>query len=269
MEAKAEAVVTRPSAWRSVWAIARATLLEAMRARVFYVLILFGIAMIGFSRAFTWLSPGEESKVILDMGISTITLIGVIVAIFFGAGLIPSDVENRTILTVLSKPVTRGQYVVGKFLGMALILLACILPMAVFYWLAAKFYVNFWEWDLVKAIVLIYFQLLTLASVVIAVSTVASFIVNVVFGFTVYILGNLVSYILHLMKRVESEVLRFMLAVLYYLLPQLERFSPGEGVFEYQTIPLKDMLVTIGIYAILYILAMLVLSWFLFGEREV
>lgn len=267
MEAKA--VVAKPSALGSVWAIARATLLEALRARVFYVLVLFGIAMILFSRAFTWLSPGEEAKVILDLGISTITLIGVIVAIFFGSGLIPNEVENRTILTVLSKPVTRGQYVVGKFIGMALILLVCLLPMAVFYWMAAKFYVGFWEWDLVKGVVMIYFQFLMLSSVVIAISTVASYIVNVVFGFTIYVLGNLVSYILHLMKRVEFELLRYALGVLYYLLPQLERFNPGEGIFEYETIKSTDLLLTIGIYAIPYILAMMILAWFLFSDREV
>lgn len=269
MEAKVEAVVTRPSAWRSVWAIARATLLEAIRARIFYVLLLFGIVIIGFSQAFTWLSPGEEAKVVLDLGISSMTLIGVVVAIFFGAGLIFREVEDRTILTILSKPVTRGQYVAGKLLGMALILLVCLLPMAIVYWMAARFYVMFWEWDLVKAVAMIYVQLLMLASVVVAVSTVGSYIVSVVLGFGIYILGNLVSYILHLITRVELEGLRYALWVLYYLLPHLERFNPGEGIFEGEVIKNMDLLLTIGVKGIPYILAMLVLAWVLFSEREV
>ncbi len=253
----------------AAWAIARATFKEAVRARVFYILLFFGILIIITSRLFTWLSPGEEVKVVLDLGLASITLIGVIVTIFFGGALIPTDVERRTILTVLSKPVTRGQYVLGKFEGMALILLACVLPMGAVYWAAIyAYYPKAIEFDQVKAVLLIYLQLLVLSSVVIAISTLASYIINVVFAFAIYVMGNMISYMAYLAKRVESIPLSFLLHLLRYVVPNLELFNPGEGIFEYEVITGKALLGALG-YGILYIAVMLLLAWLFFQEREV
>ncbi len=102
----------------AVAAIAVNTLRDAIRNRVLYILVFFALLMIGTSSLLATLSYVERDRILQDVGFAAIRFVGAAIAIFMGVGLIHREVERRTIYTILSKPVTRTQFLVGKYLGM-------------------------------------------------------------------------------------------------------------------------------------------------------
>jgi ABC-type transport system involved in multi-copper enzyme maturation permease subunit len=101
-----------------VLAIAINTVRDAVRNRVLYILVFFAVVMIGTSVMLSTLSYVERDRILQDVGFSSIRFFGAAIAIFLGVGLIHREVERRTIYTILSKPVTRAQFLAGKYLGL-------------------------------------------------------------------------------------------------------------------------------------------------------
>src|SRR5262250_3694856 len=112
-------------------AIARNTFREAVRDRVLYNLILFALLLIGSAIFIGELSAGQEAKIVVDLGLSAMLLFGVFIAIFVGVGLVYKEIERRTIYAIFSKPVGRGEFLVGKYLGLCLTLLVNVAVMGV------------------------------------------------------------------------------------------------------------------------------------------
>src|SRR5215211_9360086 len=114
--------------WR-IAAIARNAFREAVRDRVLYNLVLFVLLLTGAAIFIGELSGGQERKIIVDLGLSAMLLFGVFIAIFVGVGLVYKEIERRTVYAIFSKPVGRGQFLVGKYFGLCLTLLVNILVM--------------------------------------------------------------------------------------------------------------------------------------------
>ncbi|PYS80101.1 MAG: hypothetical protein DMF66_00510, partial [Acidobacteria bacterium] len=112
----------RASTARRVLAIARNTFREAVRDRVLYNLVLFVLLLTGGAVFLGELSAAQEAKIIVDMGLSAMLLFGVFIAIFVGVGLVYKEIERRTIYAIFSKPVGRGEFLAGKYLGLCLTL---------------------------------------------------------------------------------------------------------------------------------------------------
>src|ERR1044072_2278969 len=103
-------------------AIARNTFREAVRDRSLYNPILFALLLIGSAIFIGELSAGQEAKIIVDLGLSAMLLFGSFIAIFVGVGLVYKEIERRTLYAIFSKPVGRGEFLVGKYLGLCLTL---------------------------------------------------------------------------------------------------------------------------------------------------
>lgn len=101
-----------------ILAIAGNTMREAIRSRVLYVLLFFALALIGAGVLLSTLSYVERDRILQDIGFAAIRVFGVAIAIFVGIGLIHREVDRRTIYTILSKPISRTQFLVGKYLGL-------------------------------------------------------------------------------------------------------------------------------------------------------
>jgi len=110
-------------------AIVRNTFREAVRDRVLYNLILFALLLIGSAIFIGELSAGQEAKIVIDLGLSAMLLFGAFIAIFVGVGLVHKEIERRTLYAILSKPIGRGQFLFGKYLGLNLTLLVNIVVM--------------------------------------------------------------------------------------------------------------------------------------------
>src|SRR5712671_5591832 len=114
---------TSTVAWRRVLAIARNAFREAVRDRVLYNLVVFVLLLIAGAIFLGEISAGQEAKIIVDLGLSAILLFGVFIAIFVGVGLVYKEIERRTLYAILSKPIGRGEFLLGKYLGLCLTLL--------------------------------------------------------------------------------------------------------------------------------------------------
>lgn len=108
--------------WRRIRAVAGNTFLEAVRQKVFAVLLIFALALIGGSNYFAEFSFQEQFKFLKDLGYATISLTGLLVGLLGAAQLIPAEIERRTILTALCRPLRRWEFVVGKYLGLVSLL---------------------------------------------------------------------------------------------------------------------------------------------------
>ncbi len=112
-------------------ALAINTFREAIRDKVLYSLIFFAVLMIGISVILDNLTIGEPTKIIKDFGLASIEIFGVLIAIFVGIGLVYKEMERKTIYNILSKPIHRYQFIIGKYLGLVLTLLVEVLTMSI------------------------------------------------------------------------------------------------------------------------------------------
>src|SRR5881396_979837 len=155
--------VQRGSVVLRIAAIAKNAFREAVRDRVLYNLVLFVLLLTGTAIFIGELSGGQERKVIVDLGLSAMLLFGVFISIFVGVGLVYKEIERRTIYAIFSKPVGRGEFLVGKYLGLCLTLFVNIVVMAVGVSLALIYVSRGWDplalriWP---AILLIYLELM-------------------------------------------------------------------------------------------------------------
>ena len=105
---------------RCIWTIAVNTVRESIRSKLLYGLLFFAVGMIGSGAAVASLSYVEGHRILQDVGMGAVRLFGVAIAILVGINLIHKEVDRRTVYTILSKPLSRAEFLVGKFLGLTL-----------------------------------------------------------------------------------------------------------------------------------------------------
>src|SRR5947199_10464011 len=115
---------------KATLAIAVNVFRESVRDKILYNLVLFAILMIGASYVIGQLTAGQDVKIIKDLGLAATTLFGLFIAVFIGIGLVSKEVERRSIYSLLSKPIHRYQFVLGKYAGLVLTLVVNVAVMA-------------------------------------------------------------------------------------------------------------------------------------------
>src|SRR4030095_11406066 len=209
-------------------AIARNAFREAVRDRVLYNLVLFVLLLIAGAIFLGELSAGQEAKIIVDLGLSAMLLFGAFIAIFVGVGLVYKEIERRTLYAILSKPIGRGQFLLGKYLGLCLTLLINVLVMGVGVSLALIYVRRGWDPLAVQiwpAIFLIYFELMIITAVALLFSSFSSPALSALLTFFVFIIGHFSADLKSLATTGNSAAARLLFRTLYYLLPNLTNFS--------------------------------------------
>lgn len=118
------------AALQRVWAIALNTFREATRNRVLYVLVLFAVGLMGFSIVLGELSLHEDVRVIKDIGLAGISIVGLVIALFLGVNLLSKELDRKTVFFVIPKPLHRHEFLLGKYLGMVVMLGVLVVLMA-------------------------------------------------------------------------------------------------------------------------------------------
>ncbi len=255
-----------PGALSAVTAIAHNTFREAIRDRILYLLLAFAILLIAVSRLLAMLTVGSEEKIIKDVGLSAISLFGVLTAMFVGVSLVWKEIERRTILTLLANPVRRWQFVAGKYLGLLLVLAMNVGLMSVallaLLWLRGEPALA-----LLPALGLTYLELALVTAFAILFSSFTNPMLAALGTFSVYVVGHL-SWSLELLgERLPAGAGRVLCAVLYRVLPDLERLNIRAEVVH--GLPLPDgYLVAATLYGVSYAVAVLVLACIVFERRD-
>ncbi len=107
------------NAMKQIWLLSKITYKEGVRNRILLGILLVAVLFSAFNIIFTQTFAHDLSKVSVDLGLSTVSLAGLAVIFFMGINLLARDFEKRTIYMVLSRPIARWQYVLGKFMGLA------------------------------------------------------------------------------------------------------------------------------------------------------
>jgi ABC-type transport system involved in multi-copper enzyme maturation permease subunit len=253
-----------------VVSIALHTFKEAVRDKVLYNLIVFAFLMIAASILFSSISVGIQQIIVIDLGLSSISVFGVIMAIFIGIGLVSKEIERRTIYLILSKPVRRLEFIVGKYLGLVLTLVINTAIMTVGFYLAIFYQTRHLGADDLGLLAAIYFILLQLAIVValaIFFSCISTPILSAVFTFCVYVIGHFLSEMRWLGTTLHNGVVSKVTATLYYLLPNLSDFDFITRTAHGEKIS-GALLVSNSLYALLYVTVLISASILIFEERE-
>lgn len=255
---------------RRIGAIAIYTFKEAARERVLYNLVVFALLMIGGAILVGHISVGIEQIVIVNLGLSSISVFGLLMAIFIGIGLVYKEIERRTIYTILSKPVRRWEFILGKYAGLCLTILINTTIMTAGFYAALFYQKRHLSAEDLRPLGAVYFILLELALVVglaIFFSSISTPILSALFTFCVYLIGHFLGEIRFLGERSENVFVQKFTLGIYYLLPNftdfdvIARVAHGHGVA-------WSSIMTNSLYALLYVAILLSAAVLIFEERE-
>jgi len=257
-------------AWQRVAAIARNAFREAVRDRVLYNLVVFALLLITGAIFLGELSAGQEAKIIVDLGLSAILLFGVFIAIFVGVGLVYKEIERRTLYAILSKPIGRGEFLLGKYLGLCLTLLVNVGIMGVGLSLALIYVKRGWNPLVARiwpAILLLYVELIILTGVAMLFSSFSSPALSALLTFFVFVIGHFSADLKLLSQSTPSMPARWFFAGLYYLLPNLANYNAITAA-AHGLSPEPSFLITTIVYGVIYVGVLLAGTTLVFRRRN-
>jgi len=261
---------TRGFAWRRIAAIARNAFREAVRDRVLYNLVLFVLLLTAAAVFLGELSGGQEAKIIVDLGLSAALLFGAFIAILVGVGLVYKEIERRTLYAILAKPVGRGEFLLGKYLGLSLTLLVNVAIMGGGVSLALLYVRRGWDPLIAQvwpAMFLIYVELLILTAVALLFSAFSSPALSALLTFFIFVIGHFSADLKTLATSMGTVPARWFFSGLYYLLPNLSNYSVITATAHGHTPGAQTIIVAVG-YAAIYIIVLLAAATLIFSRRN-
>lgn len=253
---------------------------ESVRDKVLYNLVAFAMLLMGASYLIGQLTVGQDLKIIKDLGLAATLLFGLFIAVFIGIGLVSKEVERRSIYTLLSKPIRRQQFILGKYCGLLLTLAVNIAAMtAAFYvvlavvmWTQPAAAKAIWEAPaldpaLLKAVLLIYAELAIVTACALFFSSFSTPLLSAAFTVGIFVIGQFNADLKHFENVVSSRPAAWLARTLYYLLPNLAPFDVKAAVVHGLAVPNGYLLLTLG-YAAVYIAALLLVTMMIFARRD-
>ncbi len=260
----------------TILTIARNTFRENIRDKVLYNLVLFALIMILSSMALGQLTLGHEEKVIIDLGLASISVFGTLIAIFIGISLVYKELEKRTVYALLAKPVHRYQFVLGKYLGLLFTLLVNIIVMAAGLILTLMYHggVGFQGYlRLIPVVYLIYLSLALTTALALLFSTFSTPALSALFTIFLWVTGHFNGDLLEFSRLPKSATMQSLFRVSYYVVPNLSNFTSVDGrnvignAAHGQAIGLSAVL-WVTAYALIYCGILILLSIAVFSRRD-
>jgi ABC-type transport system involved in multi-copper enzyme maturation permease subunit len=256
--------------------IAGNTFRENIRDKVLYNLILFALLMIVSSFLLGQLTLGFEDKVIVDLGLSSISIFGTLIAIFIGISLVYKELERRTVYVLLSKPVRRWEFILGKYLGLLFTLFVNVSVMTVGLALILSRAGGTTLQNcarLVPAVYLIFLSLALVTAVALLFSAFSTPALSALFTLFVWIIGHFNADLVQFARLAKSGAAEFVSRVLYYALPNISNFTAVDSRNVIQNAasyePLRAGAVGWAtVYAVLYCTILLAVTVAIFSRRD-
>jgi ABC-type transport system involved in multi-copper enzyme maturation permease subunit len=251
---------------RRVWAVAYNTHLESVRQRFFLGQILFAFLLIASALILKDISVGQDAKILKDIGLASTEFFGTLIAIFLGADLINRDIEKRTLHLLLVKPLSRTEFIVGRYLGLCSTILTSILLMCLGITLALATVHASFSWALVKAAYAIALLVCLTGAISTFLSTTTSRPLALLGASILCVLGRM-SDVLKNASMVLEGFPDWLGRSLYYVVPNLQNFDLKTRAVYGDAIP-DQVLLHISAYAAAYVVGLLALAALLFASRD-
>jgi Cu-processing system permease protein len=256
--------------FRRISTIAFHTFKQSVRDKVLYNLVFFAVIMIAASLLVGGISIGIEQIILVNLGLSAILVFGVLIAIFIGISLVSREIERKTLYNVLSKPVARWEFIVGKYLGLFFTLIVNTGIMTAGFYLTLFYQAPHFERLDVASLEAVYFIVLELALVVgvaLFFSCISSPALAALFTLCFFVIGNLLNDLRWYGLQSGSAAIKQLTSVLYYLFPNFRDFNIISEVAHGMLVPGR-LLISNSLYALLYAVVLVSASIMIFEERE-
>lgn len=250
-----------------IMGLARNTLREGIRDRLFLAIGIFGAIVLVSSLIIGPLSLGEQVRITQDIGLAAISILSFLIAILIGTGIVYREIEKRTIYTVVSKPLSRWQFIVGKFVGLTATVGLLVIGMTVVLVITNWFVCGCFKPQILTALLLTWMELMLLTALSVLMSTLCSPILGAVFTFLMFVIGHTSADLKELAIRFGSTPVRIFASALYYSVPNLEYLNVRSKV-------IHDVDVGVGYaafacsYALLYTTVFLIIAILVFERKE-
>lgn len=278
--------------------IARATTKEALRQPVFLLITMIGLVVLIMNVWVPYFSMGDDTKMYIDCGLATVLICSLILSVWTASVSVADEIEGKTAMTLLSKPINRRQFVWGKYVGIfqsALIMVAVLglvfffltyykvhydkreaaeeqTPLLYFRDVGLPFpapYLNRVYFEVARTILpgltLILMEVAVMTAVSVAISTRVPMMVNISTCFAVFVIGHLTPVLVA--SNVQNVFVKFVARLLATVLPELDNFNMSAAVSTGKNIP-PDYLGLAGLYCLAYVAAMITLAFLLFEDRD-
>ena len=247
--------------------VAGNTFRETIRDKILYNLVLFAVLLIGTSILLGTLTIGEQARIVNDLGLAAINLVAVIIAIFVGIGLVTKEIERRTVYTILARPITRVQFVLGKYMGLGLIVIVNIAIMFVMFLGTILLTGNVIHGSLFQAVELILVETLLVMAMALFFSTFSSSTLSATMTLGLFVIGHLTSDLKGIAEKSQSQFTEAALTALYYICPNLEMLNI-KGQAASGLLVAAGYQATATVYGLLYAGLLLTGACFIFQRRD-
>src|SRR5580704_16292043 len=261
----------------------RATTKEAIRQPLFPLLMALALIVLVTNTFVPFFSFGEDYRMLIDCGLATILICGLLLAVWTSSTSIADEIEGKTAMTLLSKPINRRQFVLGKFVGIMVAVFWLILPLVICF-LALVYYKVGYDsresanpdpesafkltimLNTIPGLILSFFEICVLTAVSVAISTRVPMVVNMVTCFAIFVVGHVTSLMVE-RGVLQIELVQFTAKLLATALPNLELFKTEAAISTGGLVP-ADYLGYAALYCGAFSAAAIFLAFILFEDRD-
>ncbi|MER3494416.1 MAG: ABC transporter permease [Mastigocladus sp. ERB_26_2] len=253
-----------------LYVIATNVFREVVRDRILFMI---GFYIIILATAIYFLpefAAATEDKMFLDFALAAMNLLGLVVAVFVGTGLINKEIEKRTVLVLIAKPISRAELIVGKYMGLLSLLAVLITAMTVITLVFLQ--LGKFPYSIASVLISAFFlflQLSLMTAVAMTLGVFTSSLLATVLTFAVYLMGNITQDILQLGRLGRKHGIETLTQALYLVLPDLSRLDvKNDAIYGLAALPNSTTLISNVGYGLLYTLMLLVIAILIFSQRE-
>jgi len=263
--------------------IARATTKEAVRQPVFLLCMALALVVLAINTVLPFFSLGDDVKMLKDCGLATILISGLLIAVWTASTSVADEIEGKTAMTLLSKPINRRQFVLGKYIGIVQAVLWYMLPITIVFLGLIYFKVAYDAKEgsqeapevarrmaevvqVIPGLVLLFLEIAVLAAVSVAISTRLPMVVNLTSCFAIFVVAHLTGVLVQA-SLVKNEFVLFWARLIATVLPGLEFYNITAAVATGDMAP-PDYLGYSALYCGCYCTAAILFAFILFEERD-
>jgi ABC-type transport system involved in multi-copper enzyme maturation permease subunit len=251
-----------------IWAVASNVFREVMRDRIFLTIGFYAVLMLAAWRLLPEVSGAAQDKILTDFGTASSSLLGVLITIFVGTNLINKEIEKRTVFTIVTKPISSIEFILGKHLGLSAVLAIVVTGMtAIYLCMLSLAHINYQLFPLLLASVFLFLELCLIAAAALLFGVFTSSILAILLTFSLYLVGHLSEGMVKLAGVTKNPGFQQFTDNLYLVLPDLSRLDLKNDAV-YGVIPQADVLWVNAGYAVVYTMALLLMTTVIFSRRQ-
>ena len=243
---------------------------EVIRDRILYIIGFYALLMVVVMQLLPQIAASTEDKIFLDFGLAAMNILGLIVAVFVGTGLVSKEIEKRTVLSLIAKPISRAEFIIAKHLGLSSVLALLVAVMTVIYLALLQFQgITYSLVSILLAAVFLFLQLSLITAFALALGVFTSSVLATLLTFGVYLMGNFSQDLVNIGRISKNPGFERVTQTLYLILPDLSRLDlKNLAVYGTQLLPSPLTLLANAAYGVVYIVLVLAIAILVFTRRE-